>query len=185
MPALAAATAALVLLTGLPSPPPPLIGGGVLPSASAQSREEAAARGSRAQSLRGALPSLYRGIYFHADQERFRLCVGHREGSFTYMVVGGGNLTGDARGDYYGTYQFSYRFQNGIPFMMASESRRTRDGLREEALALRQTPINRWSRYWQDRAFYTVLNYNGKWTGRHHWALAGSHCNTLVPAGAR
>lgn len=179
MPTLAAATAALILLTGQPTPPPALLGGGVLPSQTSLSREEAAAQASRGVGGRGALPSMYRGLHFHADQEPFRLCVGQREGSFVYPVRGGGG------GNYYGTYQFHRDFQDGAAYMMAGESRRTRDGLRGEALALRSIPINRWSRYWQDRAFYTVLNYRGKWTGRHHWALAGSHCNTLAPAGAR
>jgi hypothetical protein len=179
MPALAAATAALVLLSGQHTPPPALHGAGRLPDESSLSREETAAQASRGMGRRGALPSLYRGIYFHADQEPFRRCVGHREGSFVYGVRGGGG------GNYFGTYQFHRDFQVGAAYMMASESRRTRDGLRDDALALRGVPINQWSRYWQDRAFSTVLNYRGKWTGRHHWALAGSHCNTLVPAGAR
>lgn len=133
-------------------------------STSADSREAAAARSSRAQDTRGALPSLYRGLYFHADQETFRRCVADREGSFTYEVRGGG---GD---NYYGTYQFHRNFQRGAAYMMANESKRTGDGLRKQALALRYVPINKWSRYWQDRAFYTVLNWRGKWTGKGHWA---------------
>ena len=30
--------------------------------------------------------------------------------------------------------------------------------------------ITRWSRYWQDRAFFTVLNFDGPYSGRNHWA---------------
>jgi hypothetical protein len=114
--------------------------------------------------MRGALPSMYRGLYFHVGQETLRRCIGQREGMFQYDVRGGGG------GNYFGTYQFSRAFQNGIPYMMAKESRRTHDGLRVEALTLRRIPINRWSRYWQDRAFYTVLNFNGLNSGRHHWS---------------
>lgn len=134
------------------------------------SREEAAARSSRADDMRGPLPSLYRGRYFNRDQEAFRACVAEREGSNTYMVRGGGG------NNYYGTYQFSRAFQHGIPYMMAKESTATGDGLRKEALSLRAKAINRWNRYWQDRAFFTVLNYNGKWTGKHHWAGGRWHC---------
>ena len=127
------------------------------------SREQAAARSSRADDMRGEMPSLYRGIYFHADQESFRKCVAEREGEFQYDVQGGGG------GNYYGTYQFSKAFNPGLGYMMAKESRKTKDGLRVAALALRYIPINQWSRYWQDRAFYTVLNFNGKWSGKFHW----------------
>jgi hypothetical protein len=82
---------------------------------------------------------------------------------------GGGN-------NYYGTYQFSSAFQNGVPYMMAKESKATKDGLRKEALSLRSKAINKWNRYWQDRAFFTVLNFNGKWTGKHHWNGGRWHC---------
>jgi len=116
------------------------------------------------------MPSLYRGIYFHADQERFRRCVGQREGMFHYDVRGGGG------GNYYGTYQFSRAFQSGAAYEMAKESHRTHDGLRDDALRLRHKPINQWSRYWQDRAFYTILNARGKWSGKHHWAGGRWHC---------
>ena len=128
------------------------------------SREQAAAQSSRAQDVRGALPSLYRGLYFHPEQEPFRRCVAEREGEFQYDVQGGGG------NNYFGTYQMSSAFQRGAAYMMASESRRTDDGLRREALSLRYKPINQWGRFWQDRAFATVLNYNGLWSGRHHWA---------------
>lgn len=154
------------ITTAVPSPPAP----STTITADRLSREEAAARSSRAQDMRGQMPSLYRGIYFYADQEPFRLCVAEREGSFHYDVQGGGG------GNYFGTYQFSKAFQPGAAYMMAKESRKTHDGLRAAALGLRYIPINQWSRYWQDRAFYTVLNYNGKWSGKGHWAGGRWHC---------
>lgn len=134
------------------------------------SREEAASQSRLARDMRGPAASAYHGIYYHADQEWFRRCVAAREGSWTYMVRGGGG------GNYYGTYQFHRNFQRGAAYMMASESRRTHDGLRKDALRLRYVPINKWSRYWQDRAFYTVLNFNGRWTGKHHWNGGRWHC---------
>lgn len=130
----------------------------------------AVAHSPAAKDKRGAEPSLYRGIYFHPDQERFRLCVGNREGSFAYMVRGGGG------NNYYGTYQFHKNFQNGIPYMMAKESRRTGDGLVKDILKLRYIPINKWNRYYQDRAFFTVVNYDGKWSGKHHWNSRSHSC---------
>lgn len=39
-----------------------------------------------------------------------------------------------------------------------------------------KNPINKWSREIQDMAFYTVLNYNGKWSGKKHWYLQRSSC---------
>ena len=139
-------------------------------SHSQTSREEAAARSSRAHDMRGALPSMYRGRYFHVDQEPFRRCVAQREGMNHYDVRGGGG------GNYFGTYQMSRAFQRGAAYMMAAESAKTHDGLRKDALRLRYVPINHWSRYFQDRAFYTVLNARGKWSGKGHWAGGRWHC---------
>ncbi|MDP1878009.1 MAG: hypothetical protein Q8M17_10700 [Actinomycetota bacterium] len=146
------------------------------PSSSQLSREEAAAQSSRGQDTQGPLPSLYRGVYFHADQERFRLCVGQREGRFTYTVRGGGG------GNYFGTYQLSAALARGASWMMAAESRSTHDGLRKVARALHGILANHWNRYWQDRAFYTILNHDHRWSGWRHWQLNGSYCNTLVGA---
>jgi hypothetical protein len=135
------------------------------------SREAQAAHSSKARDTRGAMPSLYRGRYYHADQERFRLCVAEREGEFIYTVTGGGG------GQYQTTYQFHERnWRRGLTYMMASESRRTHDGLRAEARALVNKPMRSWGRYWIDRAFYTALNYNGKWSGKGHWSGGRWRC---------
>lgn len=137
----------------------------------AHHREFVASRSSRAQDVRGELPSLYQGKYYFPDQESFRKCVADREGSYTYRVVGGGSNM------YHGTYQFhDGNWRRGLTYMMASESKETNDGLRAEARALISKPISRWSRYWQDRAFYTALNFQGKWSGKHHWAGGRWHC---------
>lgn len=163
-----AAVAALVFALGMS----PALAADGTPSTKQQSlsREEAASQSSRAAKMRGALPSLYRGDFFNADQEDYRHCVAEREGTHTYMLRGGG---GD---NYYGTYQFHKDFQWGVPYMMAKESAKNRDGLWKEAMALRYKPINRWNRYWQDRAFYTVLNWDAKWSGKKHWAGGRWHC---------
>lgn len=150
-----------------PLPGPSVTAAGV---SAPMSREEAASRSDRAHDLRGPLPSLYRGVYFRAEQETFRLCVGAREGSHTYQVRGGGG------GNYFGTYQMSAALARGVTWMMAAESRRTHDGLRADARALHDVPANHWSRYWQDRAFFTILNYRGLWSGKHHWAGGRWRC---------
>lgn len=161
-------TAALLAPTEpTPSPTPHRV---TAPSRGVPRTAEFAAAHSRlARDLHGALDSLYRGTYFHASQERFRLCVGQREGSFDYSVTGGGG------NQYQTTYQFhESNWRRGLTYMMASESRTTHDGLWAEARALVNRPMRTWGRYWVDRAFYTALNYNGIDSGRHHWN-GGSH----------
>lgn len=129
------------------------------------------AHSAAADDRRGYMPSLYRGLYYHPDQESFRRCVADREGSFTYMVIGGG---GD---QYHGTYQFhNANWRDGLVWMMLAESKRTDDGLREKLKTLFQRPIHKWSRYFQDRAFYTALNVRGKWAGAHHWNGGNYRC---------
>lgn len=134
------------------------------------SLEYRAAHSRASRDLVGSRPSLYRGKYFHADQESFRLCVAKREGEYRYSVRGGGG------GNYFGTYQMSAALLRGVSWMMAAESRETHDGLRAKARALHSVPGNHWNRYWQDRAFATILNYNGKWSGKKHWSGGRWHC---------
>jgi len=167
---------ALLLTTALfvpiPQDPAPMrvVAVATAPHTIEMSREETASKSPQAHDLRGELPSLYHGIYYHPDQEVFRKCVAGREGSFTYMVRGG---DGD---NYYGTYQMSAALVRGASWMMAAESKKTHDGLYREARRLHGIPGNKWSRYWQDRAFYTILNYEHKWSGKGHWAGGRWHC---------
>lgn len=127
---------------------------------------EARRESSRAaRDLRGYEPSLYRGRYYRPSQESWRRCVMEREAENIYTVIGGG---GNA---YHGVYQFhDGNWRRGLTYMMAGESRRTHDGLRDDAHDLRSLPIAKWNRYWQDRAFFTALNYRGTWSGKAHWA---------------
>jgi hypothetical protein len=46
-------------------------------------------------------------------------------------------------------------------------------GLTEEVKQLREMSIHKWSRYWQDAAFWTVLNYKGPMSGAKHWGGFG------------
>lgn len=161
----------------VPPPGPVLLGSHDVPTSTSQlSREEAAAQSSRGSDMRGPLPSLYRGEYYRPAQEPFRLCVGQREGHFTYTVRGGSG------GNYFGTYQLSAALARGASWMMAAESRRTDDGLRRMARALHGILAHHWNRYWQDRAFFTILNFEGPGSGWRHWFLKGSPCNALAGA---
>jgi hypothetical protein len=57
--------------------------------------------------------------------------------------------------------------------MMLKESKKTKDGLSAEIKTLFDKPIHKWSRYYQDRAFYTAWQ-NG--SGKKHWYYPGHNC---------
>jgi len=119
--------------------------------------------------LEGWMPSLYRGIWWDEKWADIRACIMKRESNFRYKAA---NPTSSARG----AYQFLDRsWRDGLVWMMIAESKKTGDGLIGEAKKLRKKPIHKWSRYWQDRAFYTALR-DGK--GIHHWkaTVPGTGC---------
>ena len=119
--------------------------------------------------LEGWMPSLYRGIWWDEKWADIRACIMKRESNFRYKAA---NPTSSARG----AYQFLDRsWRDGLVWMMIAESKKTGDGLIGEAKKLRKKPIHKWSRYWQDRGFYTALR-NGK--GLHHWkaTVPGTGC---------
>lgn len=112
----------------------------------------------------GAEPSAYRGKFFNQNQETYRLCVGEREGRHQYWGTG-------SNGYYVGTYQMTRALARGAVWMMAKEWR-TEYG-RETAKAMREklhdTHPRKWSREIWDQAFYTILNWEGRNSGAHHW----------------
>jgi hypothetical protein len=74
-----------------------------------------------------------------------------------------------------GTYQFlDSQWRRSLVWMLLPEHRDRRGEVR----ALRAKPIHHWSRYWQDAAFWTVLDGGA---GAKHWALQRSACNGLRP----
>jgi hypothetical protein len=122
-----------------------------------------------AKDLEGWMPSLYRGIHWDPKWKDIRACIMKRESNFRYKAA---NKTSSARG----AYQFlDNNWRDGLVWMMIAESKKTGDGLVNEAKKLRKKPIHKWNRYWQDRAFYTALR-NGK--GLHHWRhqVPGTGC---------
>lgn len=115
-----------------------------------------------AVSTTGYAPSLYRGKWYSAKWEDERKCIMDRESNFNYRAA---NKTSSARG----AYQFlDSQWRDGLVWMMLDEG-----GNKKEIKALRNKPINKWSRYYQDRAFFTAWRHG---EGRHHWHYPGSRC---------
>jgi len=135
-------------------------------------REYRVATSKDAKDWKGYKKSLYRGKYYSKDQEHFRQCVMHRESRHNYRAA---NRVSSARG----AYQFlDNKWRNGLVYMMIKESKKSDDFLIPEIKDLRKKPIHKWNRYYQDRAFFTAMNYNGKWSGKKHWYITvpGTGC---------
>ncbi len=135
-------------------------------------REYRVAKSKDAKDLKGYEKSLYRGKYYYKDQERFRKCVMDRESNFRYKAA---NKVSSARG----AYQFlDNNWRDGLVHMMLKESRKKDDQLHKNLKKLFDKPIHRWNRYFQDRAFFTALNYDSKWSGKKHWnaTVPGTSC---------
>lgn len=135
-------------------------------------REYRAAFSKDAKDKHGYEKSLYRGKYYYSDQESFRKCVMNRESNFTYTSRSSISTAS-------GAYQFlDSQWRDGLVFMMIKESKKKDHGLEKKLKAHFDKPIQTWNRYFQDRAFFTALNYNGKWSGKHHWnaTVPGTSC---------
>lgn len=135
-------------------------------------REYRAAISKDAKKLKGYKKSLYRGKHYYKDQEHFRQCVMKRESHHNYRAA---NRSSSARG----AYQFlDNHWRDGLVHMMIKESKKKDHGLEKRLKRLFDKPIHKWNRYYQDRAFFTALNYNGKWSGKKHWnaTVPGTGC---------
>lgn len=133
-------------------------------SAEGEDREAALMRGSRqAADLLGYLPSLYQGKWYDPDVESVRRCIMDRESNFNYRATSG---------TYHGAYQMSAALGRGATWMMQKEVRKE---MGEEGVAilraLRELTPNKWNRYWQDRAFFTIWRDGA---GASHWR-GGAH----------
>ena len=137
--------------------------------------------------LSGWERSAYRGKFYNADQEPYRKCVGFREASFGYTARGGGNLDGVPGGDYGGTYQMSPALQRGVTWMLYKELKQEVGKKEAKRLTriLRSIPAEKWNRYWQDAAFYTILNWKHKASGAHHWAGGRWSCSPTMTSFVR
>ena len=125
-----------------------------------------------AKDLKGYEKSLYRGKYYEKSQESWRKCVMKRESNFRYKAK---NRSSSASG----AYQFlDNNWRDGLVWMMIKESKKTDDGLDPYLRDLFDVHITQWNRYFQDRAFFTALNFEGKWAGKKHWnaTVPGTGC---------
>lgn len=122
--------------------------------------------------MQGWQSSTYKGKYFSRSQESWRKCVQFRESRHRY---GAANSSSSARG----AYQFlDSQWRKPLAHMVYPELKKMHGErvAKDIKKTLFANPINKWSREIQDMAFYTVLNYNGKWSGKKHWYLQRSSC---------
>lgn len=127
------------------------------------------AQSPRAADLMGIEASLYRGEHYNPKRwEAFRRCVVQRESRGNYRAA---NTSSSARG----AYQFLDRsWRESLVWMLLPEHKPL--GLADEVRALADKPIHHWNRYWQDAAFWTVINAKpGAW---QHWR--GGSCDRLA-----
>ncbi len=112
----------------------------------------------------------YKGHFYDVyPNETYRKCVAWRESRNNPRSIGG---------QHRGMYQFTPALAHGVAWMMrAAPGERI---TRKQRLWLQSRPMTKWSRYWQDRAFYTVYNWHGPASGAKHWHIAGSTCNGLT-----
>ena len=137
--------AAMLVPTAMPITPPPV-------SVSVDDPNQTGVRGSA-----------YTGKYYRASQETYRKCVGQREGRFQYFGTGSNNY-------YEGTYQMRDQLFIGAAWMLSRELKATYANWEVVRAQLLDTPGHKWGRFWQDMAFYTVLNWRGDGVGASHWA---------------
>ena len=135
-----------------------------LPEARAQERVWAAGLG-RARDRKGYEPSLYQGRWYMPKREAVRRCIMRRESWHNYRAHGG---------RWTGAYQMSRALARGATWEMQPEVKRD---FGEAGVAilreLRRTPMWKWDRYWQDRAFWTIWR---KGKGKSHWRGGDTAC---------
>ena len=110
----------------------------------------------------GYAESSYQGKWYHQKWEKVRKCIMYHESRYNYKAA---NKTSSARG----AYQFLDRsWRDGLVWMMLDEG-----GNVKEIKHLRDIPINKWNRYYQDRAFFTAWQHGD---GKKHWSLQAHRC---------
>ncbi len=103
------------------------------------------------RSLSGVRSSAYIGKYYSSRHEGTRRCIVRRESGGNYRISSPG-------GRYRGAYQFNAGLARATALKM---------GRRD----LARKPINTWSRFDQDKAFWVVWNHGrgaGHWGGTRH-----------------
>ena len=128
-------------------------------------------RSRSTRDMRGVERSLYRGRYYRPSVEPTRECIARRESLGFYDVV-------SPSGSFFGAYQVSRDLARGATWMMLKEHKRLlgKRTAKRVLARLRHQPMNTWPRYWQDAAFYTVMNWEGPRSGAAHWAGGPWRC---------
>jgi hypothetical protein len=119
----------------------------------ATSAPTAAAAGERntkvSRSMTGIRSSAYIGKYYSPRHESTRKCIVRKESHGNYRIVSSG-----------GTYRGAYQFNPHLARSTAKKMGRS---------DLVNKPFNHWSRFDQDKAFWTVWNHG---RGRGNWPTA-------------
>lgn len=107
----------------------------------------------------------YKGKFALKGQRKYTLCILKRESNNHWFST-------NRSGGYSGGFQFSYPLTRGATWMMTPElsSMFGKKTGRSIVKALRSTPMNKWSPFYQQMAFATVLNWDHPYSGAHHWA---------------
>jgi hypothetical protein len=105
------------------------------------------------RSLRGVLPSAYVGRHYSPRHESTRRCIVRRESGGNYRISSPG-----------GRYRGAYQFNPGLARTAAKRMGRS---------DLVGRPINTWSRFEQDKAFWVIWDHG---RGRGHWASTRHRC---------
>jgi len=110
----------------------------------------------------GYAVSSYQGKWYSPKWEDVRKCIMYHESRYNYKAK---QKESSARG----AYQFLDRsWRDGLVWMMLDEGGNTK-----EIKSLRDSPINKWNRYYQDRAFFTAWRHG---EGKKHWSLQAQRC---------
>lgn len=119
----------------------------------------------------GVEPSLYRGKFYRPSLEHIRRCIVHRESSGHYFSI-------SHSGTYRGAYQMSPALARGVTWMMFPEFQKILGEKAAEVamLRLRNHPMHKWTRFWQDAAFSTVYNWEHPNSGASHWRATNRGC---------
>jgi hypothetical protein len=101
------------------------------------------------RSMTGIRSSAYIGRYYSSRHEGTRKCIVRKESRGNYRIVSSG-------GSYRGAYQFNAHLARATAKKMGRSD-------------LVNKPFNHWSRFDQDKAFWTVWNHG---RGRGNWPTA-------------
>lgn len=125
----------------------------------------------RTDSVMTGLKVPYRGKFYRQHQESYQLCVLRRESNGHWFSTARSN-------GYFGAFQFNKALTRGATWMIQPELKQIfgKEKGKQIAQKLRTTEMHKWKPFYQSMAFFTVLNWNGDWSGKKHWAGGRFHC---------